>query len=163
MSLVAKRRGADTWQVLLPELLKTAGSGPVATEMVGNLFCPEAGVLQLCFVHWQPNIGVKVQTSSRKSCAQLSFACTLHCVRWRTILLTVPYSHLLGVTAGGSQYLPGTWGPFRPKAIALYFPAASLHSRWAFRCSSVTHRTCLSTAGVLGAEFCDRGYHLLCG
>eukprot|EP00891_Asterochloris_glomerata_P003358 jgi/Astpho2/3358/Aster-x1142 len=34
MSLVAKRRGADTWQVLLPELLKTAGGGPAATEMV---------------------------------------------------------------------------------------------------------------------------------
>ena len=68
MSLVAKRRGADTWQVLLPELLKTAGSGPAATEMVGHLFCSGSGLLQLCLVHWQPIIDTQVQTASRESC-----------------------------------------------------------------------------------------------
>ena len=162
MSLVAKRRGADTWQVLLPELLKTAGSGPAATEMVGNLFCSGAGSLQLCSVQWQPIMGVTMQTSIKKFWVQLSSL--------------AHYTAHIGVCPPYSASLPPAWrhdrgvpvparhiGLFRLTAIALYFPVASLLSCWAFCCSLVTHSSCRSTAGVLGAEFCDRGHHLLCG
>ena len=47
--------------MLLPELLKTAGGGPAATEMVGNLFCSAAELLQLCSGQWQPIIGAGLQ------------------------------------------------------------------------------------------------------